>query len=487
MNWTFEMGRIKHVHFVGVGGVGMAGIAEVLLGEGYQVSGSDLADNALTRRLKSIGAEIYQGHRAENIKNADVVVRSSAVDLQNPELAAAQLAHIPIVARAEMLGELMRFRYGIAIAGTHGKTTTTSLVTSILAEEGIDPTFVIGGRLNSAGSNARLGSGRYLVAEADESDASFLYLKPMISIVTNIDADHMATYHNDFDELRRTFVEFLQRLPFYGLAVLCIDDPVVRETLAEVSRPFWTYGFTQEADFYATDITQSGTKTQFTVHRPKGFSTLNVTLNLPGRHNVLNALAAIAVATELKISDQAILRALEGFAGIGRRFQIYGELPLKKGGTIKLVDDYGHHPREIEVTIQAAQQSWPEQRLVMVFQPHRYSRTHDLFNNFCEILSLPDCLLLLDVYAAGEARIVGADSQAIIHKMREMNKNKAILVEDHAQLAAVLQDTLQDGDVLLMQGAGNIGALAAHLANTKLTESVVNVASLEVKTCINET
>jgi len=466
LNWTFEMGRIKHVHFVGVGGVGMGGIAEVLLSEGYKISGSDLADNALTKRLRSIGAEIHIGHNACHIQHADVVVRSSAVDMDNVELAAARQAHIPIVPRAEMLGELMRFRYGIAIAGTHGKTTTTSLVTSILAEDGVDPTFVIGGRLNSVGTNAALGRGRYLVAEADESDASFLYLKPMISVVTNIDADHMGTYHNDFSELRHAFVEFLHRLPFYGLAVLCVDDPIVREILPEVSRPLLTYGLNADAGFRATAISQSGTKTHFVVERPQGLSSLNITLNLPGKHNVLNALAAIAVATELKVSDQAIVRALENFAGIGRRFQIYGDFPWQQGAPVTLIDDYGHHPREIAVTLQAARESWPERRIVMVYQPHRYTRTRDLFNDFCDVLSKPDALVLLDVYSAGEDYIEGADGKTLAQRIREREGVNPVFIERHDQLAATLANVLRPGDVLLMQGAGNIGALASNLAGT---------------------
>src|SRR5579862_5343161 len=350
----FEMGHIKHIHFVGIGGVGMAGIAEVLLRQGYTVSGSDLADNSLTQWLRVMGATIYRGHDASFVKDADVIVRSSAVDTHNPEIEAARQLRIPVVARAEMLGELMRFRYGIAVAGTHGKTTTTSLVTSILAEAGLDPTFVIGGRLNSVGSNARLGRGHYLVAEADESDASFLYLKPMISIVTNIDEDHMGTYENNFDRLKATFVEFLHRLPFYGLAVLCVDDPVVREILPRLSRPLLTYGTHPDADFRTDKYVQRGMQTTFTVQRPKGHQPLEVILNLPGRHNVLNALAAIAVATELKVQDQVIVSALQHFAGIGRRFQIYGDFPLVRGGQVTLVDDYGHHPREIAATLQAA-------------------------------------------------------------------------------------------------------------------------------------
>ena len=472
MSWMFEMGHIKHIHFVGIGGVGMAGIAEVLLRQGYMVSGSDLADNALTQWLRVMGATIYRGHVAENIKNADVLVRSSAVDSNNPELEAARAARIPIVARAEMLGELMRFRYGIAIAGTHGKTTTTSLVTSILAEAGFDPTFVIGGRLNSVGSNARLGSGHYLVAEADESDASFLYLNPMISIVTNIDQDHMGTYENDFERLKTTFIEFLHRLPFYGLAVLCVDDPVVREVLPRLSRPLLTYGLHAEADFRTDNYAQAGMQTKFRVERPKGLPPLDVTLNLPGRHNVLNALAAIAVATELKVPDQMIVNALQLFAGIGRRFQIYGEFPLTRGGQVTLVDDYGHHPREIAATLQAARESWPHRRLVMVYQPHRYTRTRDLFSDFCQVLSLPDKLMLLDVYSAGEPIIQGADGATLMKGIKELGRIDPIFVDQHDKLPSLFQNELQDGDILLMQGAGNIGALAAQLAATGLKEAV---------------
>jgi UDP-N-acetylmuramate--alanine ligase len=478
LSWTFEMGRVKHIHFVGIGGVGMAGIAEVLLSQGYRISGSDLADNTLTKRLRSIGAEIYFGHHAEHVQNADVVVRSSAIDTTNPEIKAARELQIPVVARAEMLGELMRFRYGIAIAGTHGKTTTTSLVTSILAEEGVDPTFVIGGKLNSAGSNARLGTGRYLVAEADESDASFLYLNPMISVVTNIDEDHMSTYNNDFAILRKTFLEFLHRLPFYGLAVLCLDDVKVRGIISEMSRPFVTYGIEEEADYRATLILHKGTKSHFVAERPDG-SRLEVTLNLPGRHNVLNAMAAIAIASELKISDRAIQRALDNFGGIGRRFQIYGDFVLQNGGSVTLVDDYGHHPREIAATLQAGRQSWPERRFVMVYQPHRYTRTRDLFNDFCDVLSTPDALLLLDVYSAGEARIEGADGVALTEAIRARGKVMPVFVNQHQELPAILQTVLRDGDVLLMQGAGNIGMLAAQLAQSGLQVSVPQVKPCE--------
>ncbi|MDR3492035.1 MAG: UDP-N-acetylmuramate--L-alanine ligase [Gammaproteobacteria bacterium] len=466
------MGRIKHIHFIGVGGVGMGGIAEVLISEGYKVSGSDLSDNALTKQLVSMGAEIFVGHDAQHVQHADVVVLSSAIQADNVELIAAREAHIPVVARAEMLGELMRFRYGIAIAGTHGKTTTTSLVTSILAEEGLDPTFVIGGRLNSVGTNARLGTGRFLVAEADESDASFLYLKPMISIVTNIDADHMGTYENDFSKLRQTFIDFLHHLPFYGLAVLCNDDPVVRDILPHVSRPITTYGFEADSHFQAVNISQKDTRTYFSVVRPQGLSTLNVTLNLPGKHNILNALAAIAVATELKVSDEAIIQALDKFAGIGRRFQIYGDFPAKKDGTFTLVDDYGHHPREISATLQAARESWPHRRLVMVYQPHRYSRTHDLFNDFCAVLEKVDVLVLLDVYSAGEEKIDGADSKSLAHQIHLQGKIQPIHVENHSMLTQVLGDILCADDILLMQGAGNIGVLSAKLAVTNLNELV---------------
>lgn len=466
------MGHIKHVHFVGIGGVGMAGIAEVLLRQGYIVSGSDLSDNSLTQWLRVMGAVIYRGHAASNIKDADVIVRSSAVEWDNAELEAARKARIPVVPRAEMLGELMRFRYGIAIAGTHGKTTTTSLVTSILAEAGLDPTFVIGGRLNSVGSNARLGRGHYLVAEADESDASFLYLKPMISVVTNIDQDHMGTYENNFDRLKETFIDFIHRLPFYGLAVVCMDDPIVREILPQLSRPVLSYGMSPDADFKTSGYKQSGMRSRFVVERPKGQTALEITLNLPGRHNVLNALAAIAIASELKIQDRAIIDALENFAGIGRRFQVYGEFALDKGGQVTLVDDYGHHPREIAATLQAARESWPDRRLVMVYQPHRYTRTRDLFNDFCSVLSLPDKLLLLDVYSAGEAFIQGADGVTLANEIKKRGQVDPIFVEKHHTLPSLFAQELKDGDVLLMQGAGNIGALAACLAATELKEAV---------------
>lgn len=473
MSWMMQMGHIKHVHFIGIGGVGMAGIAEVLLRQGYSVSGSDISDNALTKWLAVIGATVYTKHDASNVKNADVVVRSTAVSDNNPEIIAARKALIPIVPRAEMLGELMRFRYGIAVAGTHGKTTTTSLVTSILAEESLDPTFVIGGRLNSAGSNARLGKGHYLVAEADESDASFLYLKPMISVVTNIDQDHMSTYGNDFETLKNTFIDFIHRLPFYGLAVLCIDDPVVREILPRLSRPVLTYGLSEDADFSTTEYGRYGMQTRFLVNRPKGAEPIEITLNLPGKHNVQNALAAVAIASELKVSDQAIKAALNKFEGIGRRFQVHGDYAISQGGQVTLVDDYGHHPREIAATLQAARESWPDRRLVMVYQPHRYSRTRDLLDEFCKVLSTTDRLMLLDVYPAGEDRIEGADGPALVSHIKQLGAVDPVFVDNHQKLPDLFARELKDGDILLMQGAGTIGALVAKLAATGLKEAVI--------------
>lgn len=467
MKPLFAMRSVKNIHFVGIGGVGMAGIAEVLLSEGYAISGSDVMENALTKRLVDKGAIVFYGHDADHVQKADVIVQSSAIANDNIEIITAKKAHIPIVKRAEMLGELMRFRYGIAIAGTHGKTTTTSLVTSLFVEAGLDPTFVIGGRLNSAGSNAHLGRGDYLIAEADESDASFLYLKPMISVITNIDADHMETYHHQFSELRQAFIDFLHRLPFYGLAVLCQEDPVIRELLPHVARPFVTYGLSPDAHFYATDISQQGTRVHFRVKRPQQ-SDLPITLNLPGQHNILNALAAIAIGTELHIPDDVMQRAFLQFQGIGRRFHIYGDYPLQNGGQVTLVDDYGHHPREIEVTLRAARASWPDRRIVMVYQPHRYTRTRDLFQDFCRILSTVDELILLEVYSAGEAYIAGADSATLLQQIATIAEIPTTLVKEHHQLKSLLQTILHDGDVLFMQGAGNVGALAAQLAATGL-------------------
>ncbi|HQU14898.1 MAG: UDP-N-acetylmuramate--L-alanine ligase [Chromatiales bacterium 21-64-14] len=456
------MGRIQCIHLVGIGGAGMGGIAEVLINLGYQVTGSDLRENAVTRRLTGLGARVVFGHDAAHIEGCDVVVVSTAVGSENPEVMAARARRIPVVPRAEMLAELMRFRYGIAVAGTHGKTTTTSLVATILAEAGLDPTFVIGGRLNSSGSNARLGTGRYLVAEADESDASFLYLQPMMAVVTNIDADHMGTYGGDFQALRHAFLEFLHHLPFYGLAVLCLDDPVVRDLLPEIGRPVMTYGFAQDAYVRAVGFRQEGTRTHFAVQRNGVREWLNVTLNLPGRHNVQNALAAIAVAHELGIDDAHLLRGLQGFQGIGRRFQVYGELDTPRGRVL-FVDDYGHHPREIEATLQAIRDSWPQRRLVVAFQPHRYTRTRDLFEDFARVLSGVDVLLLAEVYAAGEVPIPGADGRTLCRAIRARGQVDPVFVERVGELPQVLDGVLTDGDVLLTLGAGDIGALAARI------------------------
>lgn len=458
-----DMRRIRHVHFVGIGGSGMSGIAEVLLNLGYSVSGSDLRASAVTARLAQLGAIIRPGHAAEHIAGCDAVVISSAVAEDNPEVIAARAARIPVVPRAEMLAELMRFRYGIAIAGTHGKTTTTSLITSLLAEGGLDPTFVIGGRLNSAGANARLGAGRYLVAEADESDASFLFLQPMIAVVTNIDADHLPTYGGDFERLCETFVEFLHHLPFYGLAVLCADDPQVRAILPRLSRPVLSYGFTEDCDARASDMVREGLRTRFLVHLPNLRDPLPVTLNLPGRHSVLNALAAIAVAHELGVSETAIRRALMNFQGIGRRFQLHGELVLPDGGRATVMEDYGHHPREIQAVLEAVRGAWPERRLALAFQPHRFTRTRDLFDDFAQVLAEVDTLILLDVYPAGEKPIAGADGRSLSRAIRIRGKVDPVFVEQTADLPAALPGLLRDGDVLLLMGAGDIGAMAAQL------------------------
>lgn len=462
-----DMRRIRHIHFVGIGGSGMSGIAEVLLNLGYQISGSDLQSNTATRRLTQLGARIYQGHDAGNIVGCDAVVASSAVTAENPEIAAALAVRIPVVPRAEMLAELMRFRYGIAVAGTHGKTTTTSLVTSLLAEGDLDPTFVIGGRLNSAGSSARLGAGRYLVAEADESDASFLYLQPMIAVVTNIDADHLSTYGGDFGRLRETFIEFLHHLPFYGLAVLCTDDPQVREVLPRVGRPVLTYGTSEDCDLRATGIVQQGMQTHFRTRLPGEGASLEVTLNLPGRHSVLNALAAIAVAHELEVPVEAIRRGLEGFQGIGRRFHNHGELPIADG-KVTLIDDYGHHPRELAAVLDAIRGGWPGRRLVLAFQPHRYSRTQDLFDDFAKVLSEADVLLLTEVYPAGERPVAGADGRSLSRAIRMRGKVNPVFVERAADLPEVLPPLLEDGDILLLMGAGDIGSVASNLGREGL-------------------
>jgi len=453
---------VRHIHFVGIGGAGMSGIAEVLLNLGYVVSGSDLADNAVTQRLAKLGAHTQRGHVAENIAGADVVVVSTAVAGDNPEVAAARKKKIPIVPRALMLAELMRLRRGIAVAGTHGKTTTTSLVASILAEAGMDPTFVIGGKLTAAGANARLGQGDFLVAEADESDASFLYLNPVIAIVTNIDADHMDTYGHDFERLKQAFVDFCQRLPFYGMAVMCVDDPHVREILPRISKRVTTYGFDESAQVRARDARYENGKMRFTVMR-EGMRDLDITLNHPGMHNVLNALAAIAVATEVGTADTAIVKALAEFHGVGRRFQRHGELPAKAGGTYCLVDDYGHHPVEMAATLAAARGAFPGRRLVLVFQPHRYTRTRDCFEDFVKVLSETDALVLTEVYAAGETPIVAADGRALARAVRVAGRVEPVFVEQVADIPATVTDLAHDGDVVLVMGAGSIGQVAPKL------------------------
>ncbi len=461
-----EMRRVRRIHFVGIGGAGMGGIAEVLVNEGYQVSGSDIANNAVTERLGGLGARIFIGHGADNVAGVDVVVVSTAINKENPELLAAKANRIPVVRRAEMLAELMRYRHGVAVAGTHGKTTTTSLIASIYGQADRDPTFVIGGLLNSAGTNARLGSSRYLIAEADESDASFLHLQPMVTVVTNIEADHMDTYGGDFEKLKSTFVDFMHNLPFYGVAVVCVDDPVVRELIPRIGRQVVTYGFSDDADVQALDFVQEGHSCRFTVRR-KGKDDLSLKVNLPGQHNVLNSLAAIAVATEDEIEDEAIVKALAEFQGIGRRFQHLGKFDTPKG-EVMLVDDYGHHPSEVAATIKAARAGWPDKRLVMAYQPHRYTRTRDLYEDFVEVLSQVDKLVLLEVYAAGEAPIPGADGRALCRSIRQRGQLEPIFVASPDQLAAVMPDVLEDGDLLLCQGAGNIGALSRELAASQL-------------------
>ena len=466
-----EMRRVRHIHFVGIGGAGMGGIAEVLANEGYEISGSDLAPNAVTQHLSALGATIYFNHRPENVSDASVVVVSTAVSQDNPEIVAAREARIPVIRRAEMLAELMRFRHGIAIAGTHGKTTTTAMVSSIYAEGGLDPTFVNGGLVKAAGTHARLGSSRYLIAEADESDASFLHLQPMVAIVTNIEADHMDTYQGDFENLKQTFINFLHNLPFYGRAVMCIDDVVIRDLLPRVGRQITTYGFSDDADVRIENYQQFGAQGHFTLVRHDK-PLMNVTLNAPGRHNALNAAAAVAVATEEGIEDEDILSALESFQGTGRRFDFLGEYPLEPingtAGSAMLVDDYGHHPTEVDATIKAARAGWPDKKLVMIFQPHRYTRTRDLYDDFANVLSQVDVLLMLDVYAAGESAIPGADSRSLCRTIRGRGKVDPILVSDHDLVAEMLLPALSGNDLILVQGAGNVGKIARTLAEQKL-------------------
>ncbi|MFT7286364.1 MAG: UDP-N-acetylmuramate--alanine ligase [Halieaceae bacterium] len=457
-----EMRRVRRIHMVGVGGSGMSGIAEVLVNLGYQVSGSDLREGSATTRLQGMGVALNIGHRAEAVTGADVVVISSAVGADNAELVAAREQRIPVVPRAEMLAELMRHRYGVAVAGTHGKTTTTSIIAALFAAAGLDPTFVIGGRVNSTGSHAQLGAGRFLIAEADESDASFLHLQPMVTVLTNIEADHMDTYGGDFSQLRRTFVEFLHNLPFYGLAVLCLDDPVLAGMLDEVGRPLLGYGFSPEVDFRITDLQPAGLVTHFTVQRPDGLPPLPVTLNMPGRHNVLNATAAVAVATDQGIEDAIIQRTLAEFSGVGRRFSVFDGLRIA-GHSVTLVDDYGHHPTEVRATLESVRQAWPERRLLMVYQPHRYSRTRDLYDDFVEVLGECDLLLLLEVYGAGEEPIAGADSRSLARSIRQRGQLDPLYARDASDVPALLAGILSEGDVLVTQGAGDIAALARQL------------------------
>ena len=461
-----NMGRTRHIHFIGIGGAGMGGIAEVLCNQGYRISGSDIKPNEVTERLENLGVTVIIGHAAQNIKNTDVVVTSTAIEQDNPELVAAKQQRIPVVRRAEMLAELMRFCHGIAVAGTHGKTTTTSLIASLLAQGQLDPTFVIGGLLNSTNSNARLGSSQYFVAEADESDASFLYLKPTMTVLTNIDADHMETYGGDFSVLKQTFLKFLHHLPFYGLAIVCIDDPIVREILPKIARPIMTYGFAKDADLRADNFSQDVTNNNFTLQRAN-HQPLQLSLNLPGKHNVLNALAAIAVAIEVGISAEDIKTGLANFQGIGRRFQILGNFSWGNGKVL-MIDDYGHHPTEVDATLQAIRAAWPDRRLVMAYQPHRYSRTRDLFADFASVLSNVDRLLLLEIYPAGEQPIANINGRTLCAAIRQLGKIDPIFVEEKQDLAPMLQQVLQPNDILLTQGAGDIGRLAQQLARNEL-------------------
>ncbi|HUX90944.1 MAG TPA: UDP-N-acetylmuramate--L-alanine ligase [Gallionellaceae bacterium] len=459
--------KIKHIHFVGIGGVGMNGIAEVLLNLGYQVSGSDLADNVATQRLKKLGATVYTGHAESHLVHADAVVVSTAVSSDNPEVLAARARNIPVVPRAVMLAELMRLKQGIAVAGTHGKTTTTSLTASVLAKGGLDPTFVIGGKLNSSGTNAKLGSGDYIVVEADESDASFLHLHPMLAIVTNIDADHMETYGHDFARLQQAFVDFIEHLPFYGRAMLCVDDAHVREILPRISKPITTYGFGEDAQIRAVNVRHQDGKMRFTAQCRHNSIPLDleITLNLPGLHNVLNSLAAIAVALEVGVEGGAIVAALAEFEGVGRRFQRYGEIPLASGGSFTLLDDYGHHPVEMAATLSAVRGAFPGRRLVLAFQPHRFTRTRDLFEDFVKIMGGVDALLLAEVYAAGEAPIVAADGRSLMRALRVAGHNEAVFVENIQDMAQSILQIAQPGDVIITMGAGSIGAVAAQVKN----------------------
>ena len=454
--------KVKNIHFIGIGGSGMSGIAEVLVNLGFKVTGSDLASNSVTARLQAAGATVYQGHQKENLTDADVVVVSSAVNEANPEVKEARARNIPVVPRALMLAELMRFRQGVAVAGTHGKTTTTSLIASILAEAGMDPTYVIGGKLESANANAKLGTGEYIVAEADESDASFLHLTPVMAVVTNIDADHMDTYEHSFDKLKTAFVDFVQQLPFWGMAVVCVDDANIREILPRITKPVMTYGFSPEARVRAINVVADHGQMHFTVQRVNGVTTeFDVTLNLPGKHYVLNALAAIAIASEVNVPDAAMIKALKEFKGVGRRFERYGEIKAPAGGTFTLIDDYGHHPVEMQAVIAAARGAFPDRRLVLAFQPHRFTRTRDCFEDFVKVLSSADAVLLTEVYSAGEAPIVAADGRALVRAVRVAGKVEPLFVETTAELPQAIVNTVQADDVVIVMGAGSIGQVAS--------------------------
>ena len=455
------MRRINRIHFVGIGGAGMCGIAEVLLTQKYEISGSDVRVSANTERLEGLGADIAIGHKEENVMGADVLVSSTAIDEFNPEIQWARTHRIPIVPRAEMLSELMRYRHGIAVAGTHGKTTTTSMIAAVLAAAGLDPTFIVGGLVNNFGTNARLGESGYLVAEADESDASFLHLQPMLSVITNIEEDHMSTYDGDFNKLKHTFIEFIHNLPFYGVAVVCIDDPVIQEVVPEFGRPVMTYGFSSEADFRISNLETEGMQSKFIVNCP-GDQSFPVMINMPGKHNMLNATAAIAIGIDEGISVEHIQQGLAGFKGVGRRFQVYGEYPVTDGNA-DLVDDYGHHPTEVRATIEAAKQSYPERRLLMIFQPHRYSRTKDLYDDFVDVLCEVDVLIVLDVYSAGEDQIVGADSRSLCASIRQRGSVDPVHVKTIEQVPDILSKLVRGNDLVITQGAGNVGILAELL------------------------
>jgi UDP-N-acetylmuramate--alanine ligase len=472
--------KVKHLHFVGIGGSGMSGIAEVLLNLGFQVSGSDLGRNAATRRLKQLGATVYLGHAEQNLTNADVVVVSTAVHSDNPEVLAARARHIPVVPRAMMLTELMRLRQGIAVAGTHGKTTTTSLTSSVLAKGGFDPTFVIGGKLNSSDCNAKLGTGEFIVVEADESDASFLHLQPILAVITNIDADHMETYGHDFEKLKRAFVEFIEHLPFYGRAMLCVDDANVRDILPSISKPVTTYGFSEDAQIRAVNVSHQGGQMCFTAKcrqngKPRD---MNITLNLAGMHNVLNSLAAIAIGLEVGVADDAIVTALAEFQGVGRRFQRYGEVALPDGGSFTLIDDYGHHPVEMQATLAAVRGAFPGRRLVLAFQPHRYTRTRDLFEDFVKVLCSVDALVLAEIYPAGEPPIVAADGRALMHALRVAGQNEAVFVEDINRMPQAIMQLAHDGDVVVTMGAGSIGNIPNKLLGKGDADATGNMPAL---------